>query len=414
VNAAKSVRGPGYALRSVAFNHLLATPLPTSQSNSSNGTCSDFPALYDEARDMIKVALLTYSYATVRQCAAKKPDVYNGEEAILNDEPVTARDIYSFIKDNIDVLKNEKDFQGEGGAFVLKQLQALLDLDKSEDLKDNSEVIVFNDKYARQLCYGIALNRVDKRIVVSFRGTSSVFDMVDDIKVAGADVQNPLYQETPKQKRQMQIHKGFYNALFKDQEGGMLKFDLIMNQLIKVKKENPDYKVYVTGHSLGGSLATLFAFYASTPKYFGNSQFPVTCVSVASPLVGDYNWRCAFMLQEKMGRIRHLRITNFGDIVPKVPCFGLDIPPFTFKHAGVHLQLYDDKPPRFSFPKNGDTLKIDTDENVITPITPSDILYYHGCDLYVNRLDKGMPALAGKYLNTFYADKAFVGEYDNV
>jgi hypothetical protein len=28
----------------------------------------------------------------------------------------------------------------------------------------------------------------------------------------------------------------------------MLKFDLIMNQLIKVKKENPDYKVYVTGH----------------------------------------------------------------------------------------------------------------------------------------------------------------------
>ena len=120
------------------------------------------------------------------------------------------------------------------------------------------------------------------------------------------------------------------------------------------------------------------------------------------------------MSPEKMKRIRHLRVSNYGDAVPKVPFVAIDFNPFFYKHVGVHLQLYDDKPPRFSFPKNGDTLKIDTDENVITPITPSDILYYHGCDLYVNRLDKGMPALAGKYLNTFYADKAFVGEYDNV
>jgi hypothetical protein len=110
-----------------------------------------------------------------------------------------------------------------------------------------------------------------------------------------------------------------------------------MEQLINTKKEHPDYKVYVTGHryvhmfllmssfifpffgvlfagsyidflmhvdtilsllSLGGSLATLFAFYASTPKYWSNfSPYPVTCISLASPLVGDYNWRCAFMLQ---------------------------------------------------------------------------------------------------------------------
>ena len=34
----------------------------------------------------------------------------------------------------------------------------------------------------------------------------------------------------------------------KIKEDGILKFDLIMNQLIKVKKENPNYKVYVTGH----------------------------------------------------------------------------------------------------------------------------------------------------------------------
>jgi hypothetical protein len=34
----------------------------------------------------------------------------------------------------------------------------------------------------------------------------------------------------------------------KIKEDGILKFDLIMNQLIKVKKENPNYKVYITRH----------------------------------------------------------------------------------------------------------------------------------------------------------------------
>jgi hypothetical protein len=155
------------------------------------------------------VALLTYSYATLRQYAAKKPDAYEGEEAILNDEPVTGKDIYKFVKDNIKTLNKEKGFTGKDGDFQLKQLQALLDYGPSESLKD-SKVILFSDKNPRQLCYGIALNMVDKRIVVSFRGTNGLLDMMDDIRVAGADVQNPLYKETPNQKRQMQIHDGFY------------------------------------------------------------------------------------------------------------------------------------------------------------------------------------------------------------
>jgi hypothetical protein len=135
--------------------------------------------------------------------------------------------------------------------------------------------------------------------------------------------------------------------------------------------------IYFYASSLGGALATLFTFYASTSKFWGDlSPFSVTCVSVASPLVGDYNWCRAFMLQgkvvvidqhlvkysflytlfhkassfslynawtyiEKLGKIRHLRISNYGDVVPKVPCFGLDIPPFPYQHVGIQLQLYD-------------------------------------------------------------------------
>jgi len=403
----------------VALNHLFATTSPLSQSEKDiYGTYTEIPTTYEDASSMIKVALLTYAYATVRECARIKnrPNVvYKNKELILNDKPVTSQDIYGFIRDNIELLKKEKEFLGKDGVFPFEQLQALLQLDKSDDLKDNSEVIVFDDKDPRQLCYGITLNKVQKRIVVSFRGTNGIHDVWDDIRVAGVNAKNPLYKATPNQKEIMQIHNGFYSALFKDKEDNMVKFDVIMNSLIKIKKQYPNFQVYVTGHSLGGALATVFAFYASTSKYWDNfSPFPVTCVSVASPIVGDYNWRCAFMLQEKLGKIRHLRISNYCDIVPKVPCFGVDFPPFSYKHTGVHLQLYDNKPPRFSYPKNGSTPAKDTMENVVTPMTISQILHYHLCELYVKRTDKAMDALGGKFWKDLYEDEAFVGEYKNV
>lgn len=122
----------------------------------------------------------------------------------------------------MEFLKKEKVFQGDDGALYFRQFQVLLDMDVSKDLKDNSEVVVFKDQINDNiwnLCYGIVVNRVDKRIVVSFRGTSNQFDTIDDIQVAGADVPNPLYKdkETPKQKRQMQIHKGFYSTYLQKQ-----------------------------------------------------------------------------------------------------------------------------------------------------------------------------------------------------
>lgn len=87
-------------------------------------------------------------------------------------------------------------------------------------------------------------------------------------------VANPLYKETENQDPFIQIHKGFYDALFKEENGGKTKFQEIMDELVQLLNDNPGYRVHITGHSLGASLASLFTFFASTSRYLGNSPPP--------------------------------------------------------------------------------------------------------------------------------------------
>lgn len=166
----------------------------------------------------LSVALLTYTYASLREYARKNPGKVKGEEVILNDEPATGKDIYGFVLDNADIISKNKEFS----EFEYNQFQALLGMGQSKKLNGQSEdmsskkVVVFNDKYPRQSVYGIGLNKNDKRITLSFRGTHTFSDGIDDIKAAGAKVKNPLYKETENQEPYFNIHQGFYGKRFAD------------------------------------------------------------------------------------------------------------------------------------------------------------------------------------------------------
>jgi alpha-beta hydrolase superfamily lysophospholipase len=70
------------------------------------------------------------------------------------------------------------------------------------------------------------------------------------------------------------------------------RFETIMNHVARLLEQHPDYRLYVTGHSLGGALATAFAFFAAEsadPRI----PRPVTSVSIASPKVGNLSFRLA-------------------------------------------------------------------------------------------------------------------------
>jgi len=140
------------------------------------------------------------------------------------------------------------------------------------------------------------------------------------------------YQDNPvpgMKDKKVGIHRGFYDYLFKENKKKKeAEYTEILGHVTNLfqKDTYSGYKLYVTGHSMGGALATLFSFYVAAKSYSqvkqGNTPsipFPVTCVSFASPRVGESGFLRAFQTLEQEGMLRHLRIVNDQDPVPVVP-----------------------------------------------------------------------------------------------
>lgn len=188
------------------------------------------------------------------------------------------------------------------------------------------------------------------------------------------------------------------------------KFESIIHRILPLIQEYKDYKLYVSGHSLGASLATLFAFCASNDERIPK---PVTCISVASPYCGNEAWRESFIQSERAGNLRHLRISNETDVIPHGPPFGAY--GNLYKHVGVNLRLENDEKmlnslehkPRFCFQYRGGAIAeighaFANSFLVNCSILPSQILKMHSCSEYARRIDLVKPELKKIYLNDLY------------
>ena len=190
-----------------------------------------------------------------------------------------------------------------------------------------SDVAIIYDcsdlKSQEELVYGIGINPVEERITIVFRGSVTKTDFLTDANISLARAPHPrnyAEQTTSEELGEVGIHKGFYDYLFSE-NGKSSKYVEIMKQLERLYAESPSrrkYKIYVTGHSLGGALATLFGYYASCSSTL---PVPITVVSVASPRVGNLSFAKSFVELESKGRLRHLRIANHKDPVPLGPTF---------------------------------------------------------------------------------------------
>ena len=145
----------------------------------------------------------------------------------------------------------------------------------------------------------VAINDKEKAIVVGYRGTSDVQSFLDDTKFFQTPFENPKFKNA-------QVHSGFLSVYKKtsDEVTSLIK-DLV--------KENPDYKVVSTGHSLGGSLAVFQTLdLVDTP---GLNPSNLITYTYGEPRTGNKDFAD---LVESTG-FSFFRVVNQNDLVPHIP-----------------------------------------------------------------------------------------------
>ena len=105
-------------------------------------------------------------------------------------------------------------------------------------------------------------------------------------------------------------------------------FENIKNDLLELLNENPEYSIFITGHSLGAALSTLFGYELSR-----DIENEVTVVSFASPRVGNPAFRREF---DNKKNLTHYRISNDRDVITAAPMIN-------FQHVGTNISLSDEK-----------------------------------------------------------------------
>ncbi|OWM74739.1 hypothetical protein CDL15_Pgr009286 [Punica granatum] len=182
-------------------------------------------------------------------------------------------------------------------------------------IKSEFEKICFLDNASTDTQVAIWRDIARRRLVVAFRGTeqSRWKDLRTDLMLAPAGL-NPE-RIGGDFKQEVQVHSGFLSA-----------YDSVRIRIISLLKlaigfrddageSQSKWHVYVTGHSLGGALATLLALELSSSQLAKRGVISVTMYNFGSPRVG--NKRFAELYNEKVKD--SWRVVNHRDIIPTVP-----------------------------------------------------------------------------------------------
>jgi predicted lipase len=149
---------------------------------------------------------------------------------------------------------------------------------------------------------GITINESKKRICIVFRGTNSSTDWRYNLQTSKMFIKPSTFGD-------ICIHAGFCKQLFQTN-----LYNSIFSLLQTLLRQNPEYELFVTGHSAGGALSTLFGYLLS-------GDIPaqkIQVVSFASPRIGNSEFKRDF---ENKLFLSHHRVTNRNDIVTALPLF---------------------------------------------------------------------------------------------
>ncbi|KAL6738110.1 hypothetical protein Aduo_011693 [Ancylostoma duodenale] len=150
-------------------------------------------------------------------------------------------------------------------------------------------------------CAGfIALLHEDEAIALSFRGTNTLAQLIKESE-------QTLFHEKVPWITGGYVSKYFYNAFHAVWYGG------IKDKFEDILKTYSAYEIWVTGHSLGGSMASLAASHIVANGYVNASNMKL--VTFGQPRTGDHDYANAINGQG----IYSFRVVHRRDIIPHLP-----------------------------------------------------------------------------------------------
>lgn len=331
----------------------------SSQPKNGSSSIKNRPQnLYAEARDMAASSFLMYTFGYLLETARRHPNEFKGLPVSKRQQQpklprnLTPKRVAQLIMDNQKLLQADfpRAFGKRQQQALWQSLQLLQQRSKSSNKRHPLVLKVYNDTHQKhEPVYAIAVDHSQRRLTVAFRGTDSlaiVGNWTTNLQVTpvrAKGLSSSVKGQLPSSK--IQFHRGFYRYLFaklkprgnrQTNPPHETKFDEIVSQLRKLLQSNPNYQIYVTGHSLGGALAAIFSFHLAcdTTKTFTKPNArPIVCLSFGAPRVGDIHFVRSVRQFEQVGKLQYLRVVNHQDSVTTVP-------PLPYHHAGVEIKLY--------------------------------------------------------------------------
>lgn len=321
-------------------------------------TSSWFPWSQPELKQLEEIDLVVADRGDATHYASLKPNL-------------PADKVLTFINANADALSKDDEITGDtDGDEVHPRTKLILNAlrDIKQGAKDNFLWSFDHHFEGTEIVYAITVNRSIGRVTVAFRGSVTGKDWWQNSQVTLASVKTPTSLKKLGFTEEMKVHGGFMRYLLdddivtKDYSSDEMdrerpgKYGKILRDLAACynyeengKKVHKEFQLYVTGHSLGGALSTLLAMKLATSTYLSEKvehlPKPIVNISVASPYVGNQAFHNACKVLEKDDLLRHVRITNEGDVVPVAPpkyfLYGSIYEPYV--HTGLNVHLMEGK-----------------------------------------------------------------------
>lgn len=383
---------------------------------------------------MAAASFLVYTFGYILQAARDQPGVMVGlsvdeEKRRVNKKcstttktklsemqlsrSFTPHEVAKIVQENAALLAEAFPREFKDPSLVEQSLEALQKrVDENSNFLERPLTLrEYDDKHQQhELVYAVAVDDINKRVTLVFRGTDNDLTFFSDwstnMHMSKTAVPLPDSLKGKVVFDSVELHSGFYNYLFNktfddSDDPERKKYDEIMADVKPLLAANPSYKLYVTGHSLGGALSGMTSFFLacddSIPK-------PVTCLNFASPRIGDSKYLQAVQVLERGHQLRFCRVNNDKDSICVVPMFN-------YYHAGFQVRLYKDAnqhQPEITFPKVADSTWNKWKRTWSNSLPASLNMGYDHSD-YRERIEANRAALEAIDLNSLYETAALTG-----